>query len=176
MAKKPFAAGTEDLEDIALALKYEEDGTKRRRALAKELRTAVNPAIEKAKASIMAMDTAGLPHTGEPLRSAIASQVKGQARMSGRSAGVRVRVSTKGMPRGFKWAARRTNREKGWRHPVPPPRLAKGVEGPLKPPTWVHQVGRIGWFDDSMRDSAAAALTAVRRVVTETADRIRKGA
>ena len=179
MPKGSFAVGTEDLEDVATALRYEEDGTRLKRALAKELRTAVEPAMTKARGSILAMGSAGLAHKGEPLRASIANAVKAQARFAGRSTGVRVRVSNKGMPRGFKWAARRTNRAKGWRHPVPVHHrqgMAKGVEGPAEPPVWVHQMGRVGWFDDSMQESAPAALTAVRKVVGDTADRIRKGA
>jgi hypothetical protein len=177
MPKGSFAVGTEDLEDVALALRYEEDGTRLRRALSKELRTAVEPAISKARGSIMSMGSAGLAHKGEPLRASIAEAVKANTRLAGRSAGVRVRVTTKGMPRGFKWAARRTNRAKGWRHPVPIRRKKDEAVGATEESdVWVHQTGKIGWFDDSMRDSAPAALTAVQKVVGETADRIRKGA
>lgn len=177
MPKAAFAVGTEDLEDIATALKHEADGTKLRRDLAKQLRKAVDPAVEKAKGSIMSMGSAGLAHKGEPLRASIAKAVKAQARTAGRSTGVRVRVTTKGMPRDFKWAARRTNRAKGWRHPVPIRRKAGEVVGATEQSdVWVHQVGKIGWFDDSMQESAPAALIAVKQVIADQADRIRKGA
>jgi hypothetical protein len=172
---KAFAVGTDDLEDVATALRYEQDGVRLRRALAKELREAVDPAVEEAKGRIMAMGSAGRSRGGS-LRAAIAGQVKAQARLSGKSVGVRVRVAKKGMPRDFVNAPKRTNREKGWRHPVPPPRLAEGAEGPLLPPKWVQQVGSPGWFDDPMQERAPEYLAAVQRVIADTADRIRRGA
>lgn len=164
----------DDLKDVATALKYEEDGLRLRRALAKELRQAVDPAVTEAKAGIMAMGSHGLSREGEPLRAAIARQVRAQALMSGKRAGVRVRVSKKGMPRGFVDAPKRTNR-KGWRHPVPR-RLPKGVHGPVEAPTWVTQVGAPGWFDDPMQARRSEYRRAVERVITDTAERIRRGA
>lgn len=171
-----FTVGTEDLEDVGLALRLEEDGTRLRRALAKELRHSVDPAVEEAKGRIMAMGSAGLSHQGESLRGAISKNVKAQARLSGKTAGVRVRVSKSGMPRGFANAPKRTNRAKGWRHPVPPPRLPEGVEGPRRRPAWVHQFGAPGWFDQPMHELGPEALAAVQKVVADTADRIRRGA
>jgi sarcosine oxidase delta subunit len=173
MPKAAFSVGTDDLEDIAAALKSEEDGSKIKRRLSTQLRKAVAPAVTLAKSTIMAMDSDGSSWRkgGEPLRTAIAQAVKTQTRYASRSAGVRVRVSNKGMPRGFKWAARRTNRAKGWRHPV---FAHRDEDGSTAPETWVHQTGKVGWFDDSMRDSAGEALVAVQRVVTDTAAKIHK--
>ncbi|WIM97841.1 hypothetical protein ACTOB_001395 [Actinoplanes oblitus] len=155
----------DDLRDVGTALRLEEDGTRLRRALTKELRTAIEPAVAEAKGRILAMGSAGLSHRGEQLRGAIARRVRAQARLAGKAAGVRVRVGKTGMPRGFANAPKRTNRHKPWRHPV---------FGNTN--TWVAQTGSPGWFDDPMREHAAEYRAAVERVITDTADRIRRGA
>jgi len=154
----------DDLADVATALRYEEDGLRLRRQLAKELRQAVEPAVASAKAQIMSMGSAGLAHEGEPLRSAIARQVKAQTTLTAKSAGVRVRVSTRGMPRGFRQAPRRTNRD-NWRHPVFGNR-----------DVWVTQRGKPGWFDDPLNARRAEYRTRVERAVSDMAARISRGA
>jgi len=156
-----WSISADDLADAATALRYEEDGMRLRRQLAKELRRAVAPAVAEAKGRIMSMGSAGLPHEGEPLRNAIARQVKAEARLAGKTVGVRVRVSTRGMPRGFRQAPRRTNRD-GWRHPVFGNREV-----------WVGQRGKPGWFDDPIRARRAAYRAAVERAVTDMSARIR---
>jgi hypothetical protein len=159
-----WSVGADDLADIATALRYEEDGMRLRRQLAKELRQAVEPGVAAAKGQIMAMGSAGLPHDGEPLRAAIARQVKAQTRLTGKAAGVRVRVSTQGMPRGFRQAPRRTNRD-GWRHPVFGNREV-----------WVQQRGKPGWFDDPLQARRAEYRAAVERAVAGMGARISRGA
>jgi hypothetical protein len=154
-----------DLRDIGTALKYEEDGMRLRRQLSKELREAVAPAVTDAKGRLMAMGSAGLAREGEPLRKAVTSRIKVQARLTGRSAGVRVRVGTGGMPRGFGQAPKRLNRDAGWRHPV-----FGNTE------KWVSQRGAPGWFDDPMHERQAEFRAAVERAVKGMADRIRGGA
>lgn len=154
----------DDLRDVATALRYEQDGARLRRGLAGELRTAVAPAVAEAKGRIMAMGSHGLPHKGEPLRAAVARRVTVQVRLTGRAAGVRVRVPKKGMPRGFVNAPRRLNRAK-WRHPVFGDR-----------DRWVTQVGAPGWFDDPLRARRADYRRAVEQVIGDLADRIREGA
>lgn len=163
---------THDLDDVAKALSYEANAPKLRRDLATQLRKAVEPAAEDARGRIKAWAVTGAAHKGGSLRAAIAAGVKTQARLSGRATGVRVRV-TRPSIRGFTSAPRRTNREKGWRHPVPPGRLPEGVEGPEKPPVWVHQEGPIGWFDNPMKERASEYAAAARRVIDDTAARIR---
>lgn len=165
MGSQAWAVGTEDLEDIGVALRYEQDGTRIRREIAAELRKAVEPAIDDAKGRILAMRSAGLAHQGEPLRTAIAAKVKAQARLSGKASGVRVRVATTPDLRGFRLAPRRTNRAAGWRHPVFGDR-----------DRWVHQTGAVGWFDDAMHANPDQYVAAVRRVIEDTAQRIRNGA
>lgn len=155
---------SDDLAGLTRALRSAEDGKKLRRDLAKEIRKALSPAVAEAKAGVMSMDSAG-SGGGEPLRPAIAAQVKAQARLSGRSAGAKVRVRKRGMPRGFDNAPRRTNRAKGWRHPVFGDR-----------DTWVHQVGKPDWFDDPMRRGAPRYRAAVVRAMADTARRITRRA
>jgi len=164
MGTKAWSVGTEDLEDIGTALRYEQDGTRIRRQIAAELRKAVEPAVADAKARISAMHSTGLAHAGDPLNTAIARKVKAQVRFSGKQSGVRVRVATTPDVRGFKNAPRRTNRAKGWRHPVFGDRER-----------WVHQEGPIGWFDDAMHAHPDQYVAAVRRVIEDAARRIRNG-
>lgn len=159
-----WSVTADDIEDVATALKYEADGARLRRALAKELREAVAPAVAEAKGSIMQMDSDGR-HGGAGLRAAVARQVRAQARLTGKSAGVRVRVGKAGMPRGFANAPKRINREAGWRHP-----LFGDTD------RWVHQTGAPGWFDDPMQRHINDYRAACERVITDTAARIARGA
>lgn len=172
MAKGAWSVGTEDLEDIGTALRYEQDGLQIRRDLTSRLRKAVEPAIDDAKSRILAMPSTGLAHRGEPLRTAIAAKVKAQARLSGKASGVRVRVASTPDLRGFRLAPRRTNRASGWRHPVPR-RAKNGTE--TESTVWVHQLGAVGWFDDAMHAHPDQYVDAVRQVIQDTADRIRNG-
>lgn len=166
-----FSVDAGGLRDVALALAREEDGLRLRRDLVKELGEAVRPGVEEAKAGILSMGSAGL-RKGESLRKAVAEQVDSKTRLGGKSAGVRVRALKKGMPRGFDNAPLRLNRKAGWRHPVPPPRLPDGAEGPLEPPQWVRQVGKPGWFDDPLKDRAPEYRAAVQKAIADAAARI----
>jgi hypothetical protein len=149
-----------DLKKLVAVLRTEENGKLLRRDLAKNIRRALAPAVREAKAGIMAMASAGIPAEGEPLRAAIARQVKAEARLSGRSAGARVKAKKRGMPRGFVNAPKRTNRAKGWRHPV------HGRD------VWVHQIGRPDWFDGPMQRNKGEYRRAVIHAMGETARRI----
>jgi hypothetical protein len=166
-----FSVDAGDLRDVALALAREEDGLRLRRDLAAQLEKAVEPGVEAAKAGILSLGSAGLSK-GDSIRKAIADQVDTKVKLGGRSTGVRVRALKKGMPRGFDNAPMRFNRQKGWRHPVPPPRLPEGVEGPPVPPQWVQQVGKPGWFDDPLRDRRDEYRDAVQKVIADVAGRI----
>ena len=149
------------LKRVALALRAEENGKALARDLGKNIRAALAPAVAEARAGINAMSSQGLPVEGQPLRQAIARRIRAQAKMSGRAPGARVRVSKKGMPRGFELAARRTNRRKGWRHPV---------FGNTD--VWVAQTGRPGWFDDPMRRGRPRYRKAVLAAMNEASRRI----
>lgn len=151
---------SDDLVDLAQAIKYEDNGKALRRDLVRNLRTAVRPAVTQAKASIMSMPSSGLHPRGESLRSAIARQVTTQVSLTSRSAKVKVKVGRRGMPRGFRNAPKTTQLAKGWRHPI------YGRD------RWVPQIGRPGWFDVPMRSHRAEYRAAVEAAVRECADRI----
>lgn len=160
----PVRVDASDLEDLARALKYEQDGREMRRDLLRNLKAAIKPAEAEAKAGIMAMGSAGLTG-GRSLRAAIASQIKSEARLSGRTAGVRVKARKRGMPRGFANAPKRTNSAKGWRHPT----FRRDASGSA---LWVHQVGRPGWFDTPMHAHSLQYREAVHQALESTARRL----
>lgn len=153
-----------DLEDMARALRYEQDGQQMRRDLMRNLKAAVEPAQAQAKAGIMSMGSAGLT-SGKSLRAAIASQIKTESRLTGRTVGVRVKAKKRGMPRGFTNAPKRTNSAKGWRHPT----FARDETGASR---WVHQTGRPGWFDDPLHSRSLQYREAIHQALESTARRL----
>lgn len=148
------------LKRLAAALQVEADGKRLRADLIKELRRAVDPAKEKAKSAVMGIHSSGLTH-GKPLRATIASQVKSEVRVSGRLVGIRVRAKNRGMPRRFGQAPKRTNAT-GWRHPV----FGRQTR------YWVHQIGKPGWFDDTLAEGRGEYRIAVHRAMEDAARRI----
>lgn len=163
MAARPAVDLTLDQECLVAlrrAIDKEVDGKKLARQLGGNLRKAVAPAVVDAKAAVRALPSVT---SGDPgLRETVASQIGAQARMSGKSPGVRVRAGTKKDPRGFKFAGRRLNQARGWRHPV------FGSE------TWVHQYGR-PWFDPAILRRKAEYKQAVIRAMDDMAKRIAVG-
>ncbi len=149
------------LKRVAMALRAEEDGKQLHRDLGKHIRKALAPAVAEARAGIRSMPSGGLPVEGGGLRQAISRRIRAQAKMSGRFPGARVRVTKRGMPRGFELAARRTNRRKGWRHPV---------YGNTD--VWARQIGKPGWFDDPMRRGRTRYRAAVLTAMNTAARRI----
>ncbi len=161
MSGVSIAVNSQDLADLAAAVKYEENGAALRRDLARNLRRAVAPAVTDAKASIMAMPSRG-SHAGQGLRSAIARQVSAQTSLSNRSAKVAVRVRRRNFPRGFRNAPKAVSLAGGWRHPV----VGSGGS------RWVTQVGKPGWFDSAVRARSVQYRRAVQEAMQQTADRI----
>lgn len=163
-----------DLADLAAAAKYEQNGQAMLRDLRRNLRAAVKPAETEAKSSVMAMPSTGLRSHGGSLRAAIRKEIKTEAKLSARSASVKVRVRRRAI-RGFKNPAKRLNSSKPWRHPVLPVRRVGGrtVALPRSEWTWVQQRSpRPGWFDDAMRGHRAEYEAAIRKAMNDTADRI----
>jgi len=154
-----YRVDASDLQRLTRALRSHEDGKALRRGLTKEIRGALAPAVAEAKSAILGMSSSGLSEGGS-LRTAIARQIKAEARLSGRSAGARVKAKKRGMPRGFANAPKRTNRAAGWRHPV------YGRDA------WVQQLGKPGWFDDSMQGNRAAYRAAVIQAMGNVARQI----
>lgn len=148
------------LKRVAMALRQEADGKQLHRDLGKNIRKALAPGVAEVRQGIRSMPSAGAPAEGGSLRAAIARRIRAQAKMSGRFPGARVRVTKRGMPRGFELAARRTNRKKGWRHPV------YGKD------RWVQQIGKPGWFDDPLRRGRPRYRAAVLAAMNDAARRI----
>lgn len=161
-----------DLVDLAVAIRYEQDGAVMRRELLQGLRAAVRPAIQEAKSSIMSMDSGGLRQPGGSLRRAIAKQVTSEVSLTQRKAKVKVKVRKRAMPRGFVNAPKTVSLPGGWRHPVVQRPLARGAQGPMPAPRWVQQMGKPGWFDEPLRSHRAAYRAAVQAAMDRTADRI----
>lgn len=147
---------------VVRALKAEEDGRALRRDLADELEDAVEPAIGHVRGALLAMDTGGIPHGGEPLRAAVSAGVDDEIILTGRSAGVRVKASSRGMPRGFRNAPKRLNAKRGWRHRV----FGRDV--------WVRQIGAPGWFDDTLEARRERYRRAVVKAMEQSVDRIER--
>ena len=94
------------------------------------------------------------------LRASVARATRVSVRTTGRRAGVAIRASKLGMPRGFRNAPKRLNAKGGWRHPV----YGRDV--------WVSQLGKPGWFDDTIAKFKPAAREAAKRALAEMAKRI----
>lgn len=156
-SKSPIDLTVDQQALVALrkALGNEAGGKKLARDLGKNLRAAAAPAVVDAKSAVRA-----LPAVNDVgLREAVASQISAQARMSGKSAGVAVKVGTRKDPRGFRFAGRRLNNPRGWRHPV----FGTG--------TWVVQRGQ-RWFEPAVLAHREEYRAAVRAAMEEMAQRI----
>lgn len=175
------------LKKIVYAIAAEEGSGQLKRDLARNLRSAVSPAVAESKQSILAMRSA-TPHTGESLRSSIAQKVRTTVRYSGSGAGVKVSAAWGG-PRGFQTSARRTNREAGWRHPVFEGGRDRdirrfGARSDVTDKTfrkslsdayggrWVHQVGKPEWFETPLREHRDQYRDAVLQAMQDMATRI----
>lgn len=163
-----------DLADLAMAIRYEQDGAVMMRDLRRDLRAAAKPAETAAKGSIMAMPSTGLRNVGGSLRASIRKEIKTETRLSAHKAVVKIKVRRRTV-RGFKDPARRLNDSKPWRHPVRPWKREgdQVVALPRNEWTWVAQRSpRPGWFDDAMRSNRAGYEIAVRKAMNDTAERI----
>lgn len=170
------------LQALAQALSRESDGKKFRRELSKNLRVAVEPLRKEAQGNVRSLratasvksnktrDTRGrfvkLSDSSQSLRQAVADAVKAEGRLAGNSTGARIRVTSKGMPRGFTKAGKYLNRKGGWRHPM------------FNTGRWVHQVASpVGWFDRATQNPGVVseAKDAVMEAMNDMAARIVRG-
>lgn len=148
-----------DLKRLVVVLRKEADGKEMRRDLVRGLRAAVAPAAQAAKAAILSMPARGASNReGASLRASVASGVKVEIRTTGK-VGVFVVAKSTGMPRNFPNAPKKLNAKK-WRHPV---------HGTKK---WVTQVGKPGWFDDTVKDAKPGANRAAAEAMDSAAKRI----
>jgi hypothetical protein len=163
-----------DLADLALAIKYEQDGAVMMRDLRRGLRAAVKPAETAAKSSIMAMPSTGLRNVGGSLRAAIRREISTSSTLTSHKAGVKIKVRKRTV-RGFNNPAKRLNDTRAWRHPARPWKREgdKVVPIPRAQWTWVQQRSpRPGWFDDAVKGRRAEYEEAVRKAMNTTAERI----
>lgn len=125
--------------------------------LRKDIRTAVRPLIQRAKARVRAIPTHGLKHTG--LRAKVAAGV-GLRVALGRNAGVRVTTS---MPRADMAAIPRgLDSPRGWRHPV------YGNQD-----NWVRQHSIVpGWFTETMASGAPEIRDDIEQTIDNAAQHI----
>lgn len=155
---------TDELAQFGRILAQQADPKRLRRELAKEMRQALQPAVQTARSSSNAMGHDSRAHPSPALRPTIARGIRAEVRLTGRSTGARVKVKKTPGLRGFSNAARNTNLP-NWRHPV-----GGNTE------VWVDQVGKPGWFDRPMNANQSSYRAAVMRVVEAWAARIaRKG-
>lgn len=162
MAGPPFElrATHEGLDNLVRAIRAEEDGKQLRKELAKNMREALKPGAEQAKASVMGMIS--LSGGGQPgLRSSIAKKIRPEVKLGGRWSGARVKAFKTKNIRNFPNAPKRTNSKKGWRHPV---------FG--NPAVWVEQRGKLEWFDRSFRGREGLYREAVHEAMEDMAQRI----
>lgn len=155
-----FTIDQQKLQALARRLDQEADGKKLRRDLAKNLRQVIQPAIQEIKSDLLTMSTSGLPHEGEPLRTAVSRGIRAEGRLSGRSTGVRIRARRTPSVRGFKNAPRRLNSARGWRHPI------YGSD------YWVTQYGKPGFFERPILKRRNELRAAVLAAMEEMAARI----
>lgn len=160
----PFRLVTsiEGLDVLVRRIRREEDGKELRKELAKNLREELKPAAALAKSGIMSMSSAG-PGTSPALRSSIAKKIRPEVKLGGRWSGARVKAFKTPGVREFRNAPKRTNRARGWRHPVFGDR-----------DQWVTQRGNEQWFDralegrrDHYRRAILRAMAAMARRITD---------
>jgi len=148
----------DSLRRLVRALRAEADGKALVRDLVEELRAVAQPALEATKASILSMDSQAEVIPG--LRAAVARATSISVHTTGRGAGVAIRASKAGMPRGFRNAPRWLNRP-GWRHPLFGDR-----------DRWYSQVGKPDWFDGAIRPFVPATNRAAAEALNRVAKRI----
>jgi len=158
----PFGLGVETHDGLAAlvrAIRAEEDGKELRKELAKNMREALKPGAQQAKDSIMGMVSL---HGATPaLRTSIARKIRPEVKLGGRWSGARVKAFKTKNIRGFPNAPKRTNRASGWRHPVYGNR-----------DVWVHQRGKLEWFDRAFRGREGLYKQAVEQAMEDMARRI----
>lgn len=139
--------------ELARVLRTEEGGKQIKRDIVKRLRSAAGPVRQAVRAAIRSAPSSG--HTGRKLRSAIAQKVQVVAKLNGKAVGVRIVAKETSSIRGFTHAPRRFNSAAGWHH------LTFG-EQPEQ-----FQVGKPGWFDDTITDRKKEFRNAAEDVVKD---------
>lgn len=143
---------------LVTALRQESDGKALTRDLVQKLERIAEPALLAARAELMAMESHSNVQPG--LRSTVVAHTEVEVKLGGKRPGVSIRAHKTGMPRGFANAPKRLNEPRGWR---------RRVFGTNR---WVVQMGRPGWFDDTIPRFKPAAERAAGQALDEVARRI----
>lgn len=144
--------------EMARALRAEEDGRAIKRDIVKQLRKTAQPVRQEVRAAIRSAPTRG--HAGRSIRSAIAQKTQVVAKLTGKAVGVRIVAKETSSTRGFTHAPRRFNSAAGWHH------LTFGEEPEQ------FQVGKPGWFDDTIAARKREFRAAMEEVIKEAAHRV----
>jgi hypothetical protein len=159
-----FTVDQQAMQRVAKAMRGEEDGKTLRKELVGELKDAVGPGVSKVQGKLRSVPHASASRSSPPLGSYLASRVKPQVRLSGRSTGVAVRIAQTPAIRGFKMAARRLNRQ-SWRRRV------------FGHDVWVVQNSPIpGYFDDTLAEGKPEYRAGVIRALEKMASRVARSA
>jgi hypothetical protein len=145
-------------------MKKEANAAQLKKDLIADFKIAAEPGMSQVKGKLQAIPHEG-PPTSPAMGSYLASRVRLQVRLTGRSAGVRIRIQQTPSLRGFAFAARRLNR-KSWRHTV---------YGDKE--RWVTQTSPIpGYFDETLSSYkeayTAAVLLACRKLARRLGERL----
>jgi hypothetical protein len=147
------------MQNVAKALKAEDDGKALRKDLIKELKIAVAPGVTAVKSQLTSMPSASVP-SSPALGSYLASRTVANVRLSGQRTGVAIRIKKTPQLRGFVTASRQLNRA-SWRHKV----FGRDV--------WVTQQSPIkGFFDETLAKGKEAYKDGVARALDAMAKRI----
>lgn len=145
---------------VGKALRAEADGKQLRKDLVSDLKQAVAPAVSAVQGKLQAIPHTSAVSSSPAMGSYLASRVKTQVKLSGRSSGVKVRIPKTPKLRGFTFAARRLNRTH-WRHRV----YGKDI--------WVEQTSPIpGYFDETLKSQQRVYRAAVIEALEKMARRI----
>jgi hypothetical protein len=109
-----------DLRAVSKALRQAANGKDLRRNLTRELRAEIAPMVARVKqAWRSAPSRTARGRRGQSLRRLLANATRGQVRLSGREAGVRIRTDGRKMPPGMRAIPTYAEGTKPrWRHPV----------------------------------------------------------
>jgi hypothetical protein len=142
------------LRALSKHLRAESNSKALRKDLVTDIRAAVAPGVSKVQGKLRAVPHETAAHPSPSIGTYLASRTRPVVKLTGWSAGVRVRIPQTPQLRGFKLAARRFNRTH-WRHKV----FGRDV--------WVEQQSPIpGYFDDTLfadREKYRAAVYAALR-------------
>jgi hypothetical protein len=144
-----------DLKVVNRALRQAANGKQLRKELGQNLRGQIRPIVARVKVAWRTAPSKGRPHPGRPpLRRLLANATRGQVRLAGKEAGIRVRTDGRRMPDQMKAL----------------PTYAEGTKRPWRSPvfgdrdTWVtHQP--FPQFYDAVRPDEARARREVEKAV-----------